>query len=261
MKDRRSWNVGPRVWAVSLLFFLSASLRAGARGTTVVVLRAEPNSVVIATDSLAEMDGRPASVCKIDVLKHVVVTMAGTVSDPESNFNAFALAEQAVSQSLSLRDAANRFSRDGLTGFKAALERLRRTDRNYYETEILQRAQPLQVVFAGIQDGVTQYVIVYFTVTDDPSEKVVVTPHRESCPGSACLSVGTTDINVLGENAAVGQESRGRSASLGTDAVSIARAIVAAEISNTPRKVGPPISIVSISSTGRTWIERGMCKE
>jgi hypothetical protein len=257
--------MNPRSHGLRVRFFLLALMvlpcvTTCVYGTTVVAIRAEPNRVVIAADSVAIADGKPAATCNIRVVRKVVVAIAGIVSDPKSEFDAFAVAEKSVVQSHTLRGAADQFARAGVPELRKALFRLRRDEAELYEAGIRRNPQALQAVFGGVQDGIVQYTIAYFSVSDAADGGILVSSRRESCPGSACPSTETTDINVLGENAAVARASPGRSTALGSEAVAIAQALVKTEISNSPMLVGAPISTIVVTDGDPVWVEKGLCK-
>lgn len=224
-------------------------------GTTIVVMRAG-RSVVLAADSLAIVNHEKNNICKIRKAGHIFFAIAGTESTEQ--FHAFALAEKAISQTGSLRAAAKAFMNMVSGPFEEALTRLRNERPSDY-AEIRSKEQPLEAAFAAIENGVPKYVIVTFTITQNSNGRISVAAQYKPCPGSACPS-STTDINILGENAAATKKFA-RLARNDADAVSVSRKLIETEITSRPGTVGPPISILVIGPSGQTWIEQGECKK
>ena len=240
----------------------AVALLPGAGHTTSIVVVRTPRLIVLATDSLA-LEGNEAlmktSTCKIQHEGSIYFATAGVSGEAASGFDADKLARRAILQTKSLRAAASRFGLIASPAFSTVLKRIRRLAPNVYQTEIKAHPQPLQTLFVGMESGTPAFVLVYFTIDDDLGGKLKIGTHQSDCPGTCGHPLA---IEAIGENDAVKAIPRLlllQAAS--NDPISAAKSLVQAEISAAPQRVGPPISIVTLDSTGPAWINTGECMQ
>ena len=187
-------------------------------------------------------------------LPYFFFAIVGTTQDSQG-FSAIDVAEGAISSAIDTKDAAKKFAIAVTPLFKAAVIQARKTNPASYK-ELLRSPEPLQVVFAAVEDGTPIFVVAYFSVVEK-GRNIVVTPHETLCPGTGCDN-GRGAI-VLGENGAARQAVKQPDFWVGLDPLSAARKLVQLEITDRPDIVGPPISDLTLDSTGAHWGEKGEC--
>lgn len=241
-------------YLVALLVAVLTVSGGDVRGTTIVVTQ-NGTHVLLAADSLELIDDESKQVCKIHSAGNAFYAIAGTAAYRE--FDAVGLAEKAIAQSGSVEGAVTVFRKVVPKRFADALARMS-TERHGEYADVRRKKQPLQGVFAAIENGAPKYVIVFFTVADSPYGGLAVSAHFRSCPGSAC-PLHRTDINVLGENDAATRAMDSPDIRSDPNLTSVAQKLILAEIMDKPDKVGPPVSEVLIDRSGAHWQSRGDC--
>lgn len=227
--------------------------------TSVAVIRT-PKGVAIAADSLAYDGGKPVTRCKIHSVGSIVFSAAGLLENRNTGFNVEDLAKQAAIGSDGAFDAEKRFQEIATVPFRRALTQIRRDARTYYDVEIKRGPEPLQVVFIAVEKGTPTFALAYFTVTDGRDGSVHVTVHGTKCPGDGCPA--GHGITMLGDNEAAVHASNFPSFWIGLDNPTVAiRKLVEIEIEALSKRVGPPIDILSLDTTGQNWIETEGCKK
>jgi hypothetical protein len=226
-------------------------------GTTVAIVRT-PDLIVIAADSMAGDGVQKLTVCKIGTSQSSPISfaVAGPVRYSRTGFDAVALAQAAVSRAESIQEAATEFGRLAMKPFQTAATSIRTELPQQYDY-IRKSPEPLQVVFAAIENGVPRYVIAYFTLAETPAA-VSALAHQRACPGDGCS--GARSLTVLGFNDAAKREASDPGFLAGLDPVSAARKLVELEIEDSPDSVGPPVSVLTIDRTGSSWTSRGSCR-
>lgn len=151
--------------------------------TTVVVWRTT-DTIVLAADSLATVNGKHFATCKIGVNSSpIVFAFAGPVTDNDK-FLAYDLANAATLHGSDIRAAAEKLETTIPPLFEKFLTETRKTKPSVYR-QIIKPPEPLQAVLATVEGAVPVYIEISFTVKD-PQGTVVVTPHEHSCPGDLC---------------------------------------------------------------------------
>lgn len=226
-------------------------------GTTVAIVRT-PDLIVIASDSLANDGVQNLTVCKIGTNQRSAITfaVAGTVRYGRTGFDAVALAQTAVSRAETIQDAATEFGRLATKPFQTAATRIRAELPQKYES-LRKSPEPLQVVFAAVENETPSYVIAYFTL-EETAAAVAAIAHQRACPGDGCS--GARSVTVLGFNDVAKREASGPAFLSGLDPLAAARKLVELEIEDRPDSVGPPVAILTIDRTGSSWNSKGTCR-
>jgi hypothetical protein len=232
-----------------------------ALATTVVVIRTRQR-VVIAADSLASNGATPFTMCKIGVnprfpVSFAIVGYSQLQFGNKSRFSAIDLAEDAISSTANLHDAGRRFESTAAVSLLNALRLMKKNQTKDFE-RLLQSPEPVQVVFAAVENGVPAFVVSSFSVQDG-NGGLTVSQHESACPGSAC-PYGQNQAVILGENGAARRQTADVSFWKGLDPLSAARKLVEVAIESHPKTVGPPISIITIDASGTVWNDKGVCQ-
>lgn len=231
-------------------------------GTTVVVYRSR-NRIVIAADTLLlvkKADGyQRLRACKIRRSRDIYFAAAGFTKNSAAGYSAYGFAERAAGESFGVAEAAERFERLGLKPFETIVRRYKDKSPEFYRTQIKRKPEPLQVVFMGVDRGVPAFALITFT-TSESRGVVSVASHIKVCPGSECPTGET--VTILGENAAADQATRELSFFRETerDPPAMLHRLMVIEAAADPSRVAAPFDILTLSSRGSVWYERGYCK-
>ena len=214
----------------------------GCMGTSIAVLRIDSEMVVSADSLVTDMSGARTTVCKISPSGSGFFALAGTADyggTGIATFDATKIARQ-VGKEKTLKQRADAFRRIALPGFRNAVEDMRKNWPAEFK-QVVGKAQPLQVIFFGIEGGTAAYQLEVFAVTLAKG-KVVVTPERVACP--AACKVGFIDIKLLGENEAA--QPAARLIFDPNNLLESSRKLVGLEERFAPNDVGGPIVSVAV---------------
>ena len=239
------------VAANALLGFLLSSSTTSA--TTIVVFKLR-NVVAVAVDSrLAYSGDKPLeSVCKIRKCGDFYVTEAGWIEYPQSGVNFIKLIDEACNRKDSIREKADWLENEALSI----------APRLYLETKAANAVGPnLRVIFFGYQNGVSFFAKRGFWTKDDgtpiPDGPL---PHApldcfEKCgDGDDLKHYFTGYHDVIDEIWASGYTV--------SDPAEAADELVERQIAGDKSgKVGPPVSVLEVSSKGTIWKNLGLCQE
>jgi hypothetical protein len=222
--------------------------------TTVIVIRT-PQGIVLSADSLADEGNFHPNICKIEANENqsMFFTLAGFVKHG-LKFSAFALAEKAAAEAEVPQEAATKFASSAFEPFQRAVLEVKRTNPVSYK-KILTGPEPLQIIFAAVQNNTPLVALVVFKVRDQGGD-VSFEQQTYLCPGDGCPKGGR--IFLLGEHTADDAYMQNPSFRV-DDPVAVARQLVEIEVQASPDKVGRPISILKVTREGPSWIDRGMC--
>jgi hypothetical protein len=242
--------------------FLFSSDRVGPEyqhGTTVVVVWT-PNFINIAADSKVttfNRRGEPGSFneCKIHRVGNLLVVGAGLYAERTTDFDFPALAEKAIKPNTTPIEAAKAVKIAVGDPLLAAVEAIRNRDPVRSKTAF--SSEVLDFVVAGLASG--QPAVAGYGFSPDINGgfqiKEIEYPGDRKFTGSAMSSL------LMGEHQTISRKYPGLEMQrfLKMNVISGIEELVQLEISNSD-KVGPPVSVVTISSTSIQWVKRGLCK-
>jgi hypothetical protein len=243
------------------MYFIS---RASYASTTVVILRT-PSHVVMGTDSKAGLwaiqknskhINLAESVCKIRASSGVYFSTAGFVQDGE--FDSYRVVEGLLKPGKTIEQQAATIADRVKLPFLHEMERFHKFLPADYAIATQSPGPNMSIGIAAIEKNIPAIGLIDFTVINNGSGsptnvRVVV----KTCPGSAC--VGTADQDhfwIYGQRAAVLDQIQliGGKFWSNNDAQDV-RKMIQIELTDQPSKVGPPIDILLLDSTGQHWIE------
>ena len=238
----------------ALLFALSAAfgfVRTAAAQTSVVIVRT-PEQILIGADSKVTGDAGRVAECKTRQINDVFVTTAILGQYVPTGFDVHQLAGDAFRKSGSILDRAKLFVRTAEPEALTAVEYIRASDPQYFK---IVSKDAVQVAVAGMENGdLVLDTIVFHTVlqggmTDLSSE-------IWQCPGD-CAS-GSVRV-YLGEHDAIDDLLRTTPTIFDAPPEKLVPSLVQIEILDKPDTVGPPISLLSLTKDGATWLQQAAC--
>lgn len=249
MKKRRqssllSWLIF--VFSVACFFAPTAAAQ-----TSVVIVRT-PDQILIGADSKVTGDPGRVAECKTRQINDVFVTTAILGQYVPTAFDVHQLAADAFSKSGSILDRARLFVRTAEPEALTAVQYIRASDPEYFK---IVSKDALQVAVAGFENGdLVLDTIVFHTVlqggmTDLSSE-------IWQCPGD-CSSPSVRIY--LGEHDAIDDLYRTTPTIFDAPPEKLVPSLVQIEILDKPATVGPPISLLSITKDGASWLQQAAC--
>ena len=249
-----------RAW-LKILLILVSFFENGTATTLVIV--GNPRHIVVAADSMSDKvtnNGRTVkATCKIVSAGKFVYASAGFTEDVK--FNADKIAERSARRKGSIAEHVKWYAKDAQQPFLEMMKRFHQSLPEMYKRTVSSNGSTLVTIFAGIENDRPAVALVEFMVINDPSGKPKeAKTNIGACPGLFCVDPKMDFWRVFGQNdAAIQAVTRTPRFWTGNDAVD-ARKLVQIEIDAIPDRVGPPIDLVEIDSTGLHWIEpRGSC--
>jgi hypothetical protein len=214
--------------------------------------RADAHATVVGADSLVGVEGTGKEYeCKINLAGKIYFAAAGIDDVPASHFYYEGLAIRAIKYSSNLSDAAKLFEDSVKDPFAQALEDIRRNAPKYYAEKIHTSAEPLQVLFLTIENGLAKYVLVYLTVQENPTGHLEVSTHRKTCPGDCRQDDGNVILGFSEEiEKATADLSFWRGVASNVDAI---RKMITIEEKAHPLDVGGDIDILTLDGSGAHW--------
>ena len=237
-------------------FFLAAQL---CQATTGVALY-EDTFAVVATDGRVNEVGPKvtfaADECKIHLVNGKVAVVAGLAEEQGVGFDARKILERALQQSDSAFDAADVAERQIVRELPAAVRDFQKNNPGQFEA----RANAsLQILVVGLS-GSGEVQIARRGIPYDSSKQI----QQQDVSGSK----DHVGIAAIGETSAIDREldrlhDSGTWQDMGqeSDLEDIARRLVAFEIVDKPRRVGPPVSMIVLDGNGVHWVDGGACQQ
>lgn len=227
--------------------------------TTGVVLYENTFAVVAADGRVNEVGPKvmfPTSGCKIDLINGKLAVVAGLAEEQGVGFDARKILDSALQQSDSVYDAADVVERQIVRALPAALRDFQKNNPNQFEARA---NSSLQILIVGLS-GSGEVQIARRSIPYDESRTV----QRQNAAGSK----DHVGIAAIGETGAIDRELDHLHASDSwagkgdrTDLEDIARRLVAFEIVDKPRRVGPPVSMIVVDEDGVHWVDSGACRQ
>ena len=249
----------------SLCRFLARAVAMGAillftplcRATTGVALYEDTFAVVAADSRVNEVGPKvmlPTHQCKIDLINGKVAVVAGLAEEQGVGFDVRKILDSALQQSGSVYDGADAAEQQIVRALPAALRDFQKNNPRPFEAIANSSLQILIVALSG--SGEVQ--IARRSIPYDPSRTV----QRQNAAGSK----DHVGIAAIGETAAIDRELDRLHASDSwagkgdrTDLEEIALRLIAFEIVDKPRRVGPPVSMIVLDGDGVHWVDSGAC--
>lgn len=166
MKVDRNVGVGSNVagdprWIVLVVAF---SLAMPVKATSIVVIR-RPDKILIAADSLG-IRGTPYIACKIHHEGNMFYAGAGIVGDTASGFSIETIALRIIKgRRQSIATITRQFIERTEIPFAKALLEIKRDYPEFFEREVRNKPEPLQVIFVSDEKSVPTFGLAYFTCT------------------------------------------------------------------------------------------------
>lgn len=236
--------------AAALLVFIPA-----AHATAIVAARS-PTFIFIGADSKAIRGGNKAdtvSLCKIEQLGKFYYAGAGLSDNPFVSYKLSKIVEEAFREGKTLTDKINRFERLVQTPLSKALEYVRRDNPRFFK-DTFERGDrvALEVVFAGVVDGVPALTLRGFTI--ERFHPISASPtHRRNCPGDCPTG---THIYYMGWNKAMVNYAAMNPRVWDVGAVPAINKLLQIQANSTPNEVGGPIDILYITKDSAQWIQK-----
>ena len=233
--------------------------------TTIVVIRT-PQHIVVGSDSLiVNWSSGPANShsynCKVKKQGATFFAMEGMgLVHFKSGFSVEELARHAIRSSSSMQQAAADFARHAAEPYARVITAMKKEYPKGWKliSQYGSHAIPLIVVFFGIENGISKYVLVGFRVSG--VKPITILTDTASCPGRACQGHSNSKYGVIiGESAMAYRRMGGkdqasfiRFQSQRSD-VNMAHFLIAMEEESAREVVGGPINVVTVDAPGASW--------
>jgi hypothetical protein len=229
------------------------------RATTGVALY-EGTFAVVATDGRINEIGPKvmfhSNECKINLINGKVAVVAGLAEEQGVGFDVRKILNSALQRSDSVYEAADMAEQQIVRDLPAAVHDFQKGNPDQFE----QRANSsLQILIVGLS-GAGEVQIARRSI-----------PYDESRPVQRQDSTGSKDhvgIAAIGETSAIDREldrlhdsNSWEGMGHRADLENIARRLVALEIVDKPRQVGPPVSVIVVDGDGVHWVNSGACQQ
>ncbi|MFZ0211464.1 MAG: hypothetical protein WAL55_02040 [Candidatus Acidiferrales bacterium] len=238
----------------ALLLAYSAILifaRTAAAQTSVVIVRT-PEQIWIGADSKVSGGGARPTECKTRQISDVFVTTAILGQYAPTGFDVHKLASDAFRKPGSILDRAKIFERDAEPETRAAVQYIRASDPEYFK---IVSKDALEVAVAGVENGdLVLDTIVFHTVLQGGQTEL--SSEIWQCPGDC---TGDSVRIYLGEHDAIEDLYRTTPTIFDAPPEKLVPSLVQIEILDKPGTVGPPISLLSLTKDGATWLQQGVC--
>jgi len=222
-------------------------------GTTVIVIKTR-NDLVVAADSKGRRGTAiitSESACKVGNVGLYYYAFAGAINDPETGFNILTPIKEAISQSGSIVEVANRYESMAGSLIAKQVGYYREKYRNFYDS-VFKNKSASDVAFFGVEKDALVFHIRFFFVEETPDGKVTIQPKRIDC-GADCEN---GDI-ILGEREEITKYMAVQPSLLkDVEAIEAVRTLIKEQIKVTPDSVGEPIDIVRLTIKRTEWIQR-----
>ena len=229
------------------------------RATTGIALYEDTFAVVAADGRVNEVGPKvmfPTNQCKIGLINGKVAVVAGLAEEQGVGFDVRKILDSALLQSDSIYEAADVAERQIVRALPAALRDFQKNNPHQFAARA---SSSLQILIVGLS-GSGEVQIARRSIPYDPSRTV----QRQNAAGSK----DHVGIAAIGETAAIDREldrlhASGSWAGKGdrVDLEHIARRLVAFEIVDKPRQVGPPVSVIVVDGEGVHWVDSGACRQ
>jgi hypothetical protein len=241
--------------ALSMLLLITFPQTNSEHGTAAILIW-KPDKVVVGTDSMVAhfSSAHPTLACKIRHYGRFWFVASGLYRYDPTGYNMWSLAHDALAEAKSVPDAANAIADKVSTPLEIALGNIRLGHPIDYKNTFSESFAAFMVI--GVEDG--KVVAAGRNFVPQGILKVEYPGPREVTPSS----IGYLNF---GEGGAMERVypygSQALVMLLNKDPGDAIRTLIQIEIDSTPKKVGPPISILEVTPTGHHWIERGHCQE
>jgi len=197
----------------------------------------------------------PVQVCKITLLGDRGAFASARLAEvPGANFDAAQLAEEAWGKEKTLRARDQAFTQLVRPKLSDVLQAMK-------DTAPMEFAQfklgVLETIFVTVENRIPKLIRTNYYPSVDDHGKVSVTTKKIYCPGD-CPRRDLPYVIFLGEHSAILEKAES-GLSVAFPAIT-AHALVQLEIERAGETVGPPISTLQITASGRGWPEYGKCK-
>jgi len=252
-----------------LLFVISYT---PAYGSSIIVVRTD-NEVVIGTDSkrvrAAKEDLSNAQselVCKIVRADNIFIVSAGIAGILPHNhgkipaeFDLTEIMNRAALGEGSMMDKADTLAKAVDGALLRISEWAKKKMRTFFEKMFIGK-QLLQVVIAGLENGLPTIIVMAFEPTISPSGELKINVESHPCPGVACPS-GFVYI-FIGKHEAIDRYLPLAPDMWKNNPVEVVRELMEIEVTSERETVGRPIDILRITKDGPEWIqEKDMCED
>jgi hypothetical protein len=235
-------------------FVLMLFLAPNTHATAVVVARVVIDGrwyLIIAADSKAQyIDGQGSpTVCKIQPTKVGLFAVSGYVRE-FGHYDVFVTVEQEFSTKGNFAEHVQRTSLALRKALSQQMHRLKTEQPKNYP-EILKKLHGGAVSVLMVENDAFAFRVVKF----DPAINAAKVTQAQDCPGKACVNGNT--LLPFGQSSPMVKYLTAHPISNITSSkqlVEIARSTIQAAVDGKPADVGPPIEILQIDSTGRSWI-------
>jgi len=234
--------------------------------TTILAVRAS-NGIIIASDSLQKVIipstcvGVPEksvrqSVCKIYQFGNIFYATSGSLlSNPMTGFIGDKVIAKAFQKDKDIADNVDRFGNELQDPLKEAIENVKIEYPDYFEQNIFNH-EPVQLLIAGIENGVPILMTRGFKVASSLGEPVRIEINKQGCKEPTCQQDHPFYI-ALGKHDALDRYVDNNpniwSPGITDDAV---RRLVEVEIADKPEDVGPPVDILFVGINQMQWIQK-----
>ena len=199
--------------------------------------------------------------CKVNKQGTILFAMEGMgLVHFKTGFSVEYLARLAIARSSSLQQASEDFARRAAIPYAGVINAMKKDYPHGWKliTRSGGTAIPLVVVFFGMENGASKYILVGFRV--NVGKRITIATDTASCPGRACEGYSNSKYGVIiGESKAAyrriggtDQGSFNRFQGRGSD-MKMARRLIAIEEQSASNVVGGPISVVKVDAAGELW--------
>ena len=217
-------------------------------GTTIVGI-ATNDSVIVGADSKTSRDGTReiGRMCKIVLVDGYAAAMAGHLGDAATGFDAAALIRRALSNSGHLALKVQSFEQLIRPALQKSLDYGRKNAPLLFASTYVGK-KALQTIFVTAEGGKPIMMVSIFRVTEEG--ELTLDERKELGPGQ---------VYVFGENGAISKYQTATKNWNAAEPIEIVRKFLEIESNEKPDLVGPPFSILQMTSTGQHWSAPGLC--
>jgi hypothetical protein len=245
-------------WA--LLALMSVVLLASNASATAVLIAISESRVLLAADGMSihtrkGLNPTTSHHCKIDQSGDYFFIVVGVEDYPGTGLNIPTLARQAFRGPGDLSRQVGRFEKAANGPIIETLRYIKKNDTNLYALMSAGSGPRISVVFAGKFKGGLGVVVLEYVEAGGAFKE---NPPKVTLGGTAPV------YQEIGDVAAIDAYMQNRDLR-NMDDVDWFRRLLGVEIASQPivglQKVGPPVSILEISSIGARWIDQGACPD
>jgi hypothetical protein len=260
VKDRKSRITR----AVLVLVYLIVGTVAFSNATSIVILRGPRGTkMIVAADSeFAVAGAAPTRACKIvQVERRYWTAISGLASEPETHFDAFAIAAAAASHHPnSLDEIAAEVRVKTLAALPSSLEHERKTvGKQTFWQQHQEGLDAQEEAFWGVEEGSVRLVFVQFVLHRRRFDRISLSAETHTCPGDLCPEQSSAIAVFLGHHKVIDQFRADHAdwAAQGT-MESVAKQFVQMEIDNEADcHCSDPVAMLRMDRLGHAnWVEK-----